>query len=147
MVYFFRDCDGYYTLLCSTVFEVSRKLPATLVLLLRGIAKGEPTARLTRELQLSRQTVHARRHQLLSNLNESAPTDTMEGQTFEVDENYQNAGGKKVTRIATRMTQLAAVPINNRDMAPMTTTARRSFMSSATKRAKSAVGWLRTAIQ
>ena len=39
-----RDCDGYYTLLSGTVFEGSRKRPAVLVLLLRGIAKGESTA-------------------------------------------------------------------------------------------------------
>lgn len=90
-----RDCDGYYTLLSGTVFEASRKRPAVLVLLLRGITKGEPTARLARELHLSRQTVHTRRHQLQSNLNQSAPTDTMAGQTFEVDEIYQNAGEKK----------------------------------------------------
>jgi transposase-like protein len=94
-----RDCDGYYTLLSGTVFEGSRKRPATLVLLLRGIAKGEPTARLARELQLSRQTVHTRRHQLQSNLNEHAPTDTMQGQTFEVNEIYQNAGEKKYTSL------------------------------------------------
>jgi hypothetical protein len=65
-----------------------------IALLLRGISKGEPTARLARELQLSRQTVHTRRQQIQANLNESAPTDTMEGQTFEVDEIYQNAGEK-----------------------------------------------------
>jgi transposase-like protein len=94
-----RDCDGYYTLLSGTVFEGSRKRPATVVLLLRGIAKGEPTARLARELQLSRQTVHTRRHQLQFNLNEHAPTDTMEGQTFEVDEIYLNAGEKKYTSL------------------------------------------------
>ena len=90
-----RDCDGYYTLLSGTVFEGSRKRPATLVLLLRGIAKGESSARLARELHLSRQTVHTRRHQLQSSLNESAPTDTMPGQTFEVDEIYLNAGEKR----------------------------------------------------
>jgi transposase-like protein len=90
-----RACDGYYTLLSGTIFAGSRKRPAVLILLLRGISKGEPTARLARELQLSRQTVHTRRQQIQTNLNESAPTDTMEGQTFEVDEIYQNAGEKK----------------------------------------------------
>jgi transposase-like protein len=89
------DCDGYYTLLSGTVFEGSRKRPATLVLLLRGISKGESTARLARELHLSRQTVHTRRHQIQSNLNENASTELMEGQTFEVDEIYQNAGEKR----------------------------------------------------
>ena len=49
-----RACEGYYTLLTGTVFEKTRQRPATLVLLLRGIAKGEPTARLARELELSR---------------------------------------------------------------------------------------------
>jgi hypothetical protein len=90
-----RVCDGYYTLLSGTIFEGSRKRPAVLVLLLRGIAKGESTARLARELQLSRQTVHTRRQQIQANLNDSAPTDMMDGTTFEVDELYQNAGEKR----------------------------------------------------
>ncbi len=90
-----QACDGYYTLLTGTVFEATRQRPATVVLLLRGIAKGEPTARLARELHLSRQTVHTLRHRIQLNLNDSAPTDTMAGQTFEVDESYQNAGDKR----------------------------------------------------
>src|SRR5215208_7485357 len=47
-----RACDGYYTLLTGTAFEKTRQRPATLVLLLRGVAKGESTARLARELGL-----------------------------------------------------------------------------------------------
>jgi transposase-like protein len=90
-----RTCDGYYTLLSGTVFEGSRQRPATLVLLLRGISKGESTARLARELRLSRQTVHTLRQRLQTNVNDTAPTDAMAGQTFEVDEIYQNAGEKK----------------------------------------------------
>jgi predicted RNA-binding Zn-ribbon protein involved in translation (DUF1610 family) len=39
-----RACDGYDTLLSGTAFEGSRQRPATLVLLLRGITKGESTA-------------------------------------------------------------------------------------------------------
>ena len=49
-----QGCDGYYTLLTGTVFAKTRQRPATLVLLLHGIAKGEPTARLARELGLPR---------------------------------------------------------------------------------------------
>jgi transposase-like protein len=103
-----RECDGYYTLLSGTAFEGSRQRPATLVLLLRGIAKGESTARLARELLLSRQTVHTLRQLLQSNLNDTAPTNVMEGQTFEVDELYQNAGEKKYT--ASRPRRSAASP-------------------------------------
>jgi transposase-like protein len=90
-----RVCDGYYTLLSGTIFEGSRKRPAVLVLLLRGISKGDSTARLARELQLLRQTVHRLRQWLQTNVNGSAPTGVTDGQTFEVDEVYQNAGGKK----------------------------------------------------
>jgi hypothetical protein len=59
-------CDGYYMLLKGTVFEKTHQQPATLVLLLRGIAKGEPTA----------------------------PTAPLTGTTFEAGELYQNAGEK-----------------------------------------------------
>jgi transposase-like protein len=90
-----RACDHYYTLLSGTVFAGSRQRPATIVLLLRGISKGESTARLARELALSRQTVHTLRQRIQANVNDSAPTETMVGATFEVDEVYQNAGEKK----------------------------------------------------
>jgi transposase-like protein len=90
-----RACDGYYTLLTGTTFAKTRQRPATLVLLLRGIAKGEPTARLARALGVSRRQVHTLRHRVQENLNATAPTDVMRGTAFEADELYQNAGGKK----------------------------------------------------
>jgi transposase-like protein len=90
-----RACDGYYTLLTNTVFEKTRQRPATLVLLLRGIAKGEPTARLARELGLSRKQLHTLRQRVQTNLNHTAPVDVMTGTAFEADELYQNAGEKK----------------------------------------------------
>ena len=90
-----RGCDGYYTLLTGTAFAKTRQCPATLVLLLRGIAKGEPTARLARELGLSRKQVHTLRQRVQANLNATAPTDVMGGTAFEADELYQNAGEKK----------------------------------------------------
>src|SRR5918998_6851283 len=90
-----RACDGYYTLLTGTVFAKTRQRPATLVLLLRGIAKGEPTARLARELGLSRKQLHTLRQRIQARLNESAPTGVMAGTAFEADEAYPNPGGKK----------------------------------------------------
>jgi transposase-like protein len=90
-----RACEGYYTLLTGTVFEKTRQRPATLVLLLRGIAKGEPTARLARELGLSRKQLHTLRQRIQTRLNATAPTDVMAGTAFEADELYQNAGEKK----------------------------------------------------
>ena len=88
-------CDGYYTLLSETVFEKTRQRPATLVLLLRGIAKGESSARLSRELGIGRKRVMQLRHIIQNNLYETLPTAVMDGQTFEADEVYQNAGEKR----------------------------------------------------
>jgi transposase-like protein len=90
-----RACEGYYTLLTGTVFEKTRQRPATLVLLRRGIAKGEPTARLARELGVSRKQLHTLRQRIQTRLNATAPTDAMVGTAFEADELYQNAGEKR----------------------------------------------------
>jgi hypothetical protein len=82
-------------LLTGTVFAKTRQPPTTLVLLLRGIAKGEPTARLARELGLSRKQLHTLRQRIQARLNATAPTDMMVGTAFEADELYQHAGEKQ----------------------------------------------------
>jgi transposase-like protein len=103
-----RACDGYYTLLTGTVFAKTRQRPATLVLLLRGVAKGEPTARLARELGLSRKQLHTLRWRIQTQLNDTAPTETMAGTIFEADELYQNAGEKKQAASRSRRPATAA---------------------------------------
>lgn len=90
-----RQCDGYYTILTDTAFEKTRQRPATLVLLLRGVAQGETTARLSRELAMSYTQTLTLRQRLQDNANETAPMDLMAGTHFESDEVYQNAGEKK----------------------------------------------------
>jgi transposase-like protein len=90
-----RACDAYYTLLTGTVFAKTRQPPATLVLLLRGVAKGESTARLARELGLSRTQLHTLRQRIQTNVNATAPTHKMMGTAFEADALDQNAGEKK----------------------------------------------------
>jgi transposase-like protein len=90
-----RDCDGYYTIVTNTVFEKTRQRPATLVLLLRGVAQGETTARLSRELGMSYNQVLTLRQRLQDNANETAPLEQMNGQHVESDEVYVNAGGKR----------------------------------------------------
>lgn len=90
-----RACDGYYTLLTHTAFAKTRQTATALVLLLRGVAKGESTARLARELTLSRQQLGTLRKRVMQNLDDTAPTELMQGTAFEADEVYQNAGTKK----------------------------------------------------
>jgi transposase-like protein len=103
-----RACDGYYTLLTGTTFAKTRQRPTTLVLLLRGIANGEPTARLARELGVLRKQVHTIRHRVQANLHATAPTDVMWGIACEADEVYQNAGGK--THAPSRPSRSATPP-------------------------------------
>jgi hypothetical protein len=67
------------------------------VLRLRGIAKGEPTARLACELGVSRKQLHTLRQRIQAHLNATAPTGVMTGSAFEADELYQNAGENKHT--------------------------------------------------
>lgn len=89
-----RACDGYSTLLTNTVFAKSRQRPATLVLLLRGIAKGEPTARVAREGGRSRKPRHTWRQRVQTHLNDTAPAEVMTGTAFEAAARYQHAGEK-----------------------------------------------------
>lgn len=89
-----RACDGYYTMLSGTPFAKTRQAPATLVLLLRGISKGETIARLARELRMDRKRLGELRHKLQENLYDTLPGAPLEGTTFEADEVYQNAGEK-----------------------------------------------------
>jgi transposase-like protein len=92
-----RNCDGYYTLLTGSVFAKTRQPPSKLVLLLRGISKGESTARLARELPMERKHLTDLRQRIQANLFDTLPADVMEGIHFEADELYQNAGEKKYT--------------------------------------------------
>jgi transposase-like protein len=89
-----RMCQRTYTMLTDTVFEKTRQRPATIVLLLRGIAKGESTARLSRELDLDRKRLGELRQQIQTNLYNTLPGELMTGTAFEADELYQNAGRK-----------------------------------------------------
>jgi len=91
-----KDCDRYHTLLTDTAFAKTRQTPSTLVLLLRGLTKGESTSRLSRELSITRKQMSTIRKRLQANLYDCLSENVMEGETaFEADELYQSAGEKK----------------------------------------------------
>jgi transposase-like protein len=90
-----QACDRYHTILTGTVFEKTRQPPSKLVLILRGIAKGEPTARLARELEIDRAQLHGLRQRVQANLAQTRPTAVLAEPVFEADELYQNAGEKR----------------------------------------------------
>ena len=66
-VYRCLECEGIYNLYSSTVFEKKHLRPSQVVLLLRGVSKGESSMKLAKELSLSRTTVHELRKQLQAN--------------------------------------------------------------------------------
>jgi len=94
-VYRCRRCGRPYNLYSGTVFAGCRLRPSQVVLLLRGLCKGEPTAVLARELKLCRQTVHALRRQLQANGERLQPDSPLSDERTETDELFQNAGEKR----------------------------------------------------
>jgi transposase-like protein len=90
-----QRCRNTYNLYTGTIFAGSQLEPRRVVLLLRGVCKGEPAAALAEELALSRQCVHRWRKRIQQNaytLLSDAPLSDAETET---DEMFQNAGEKR----------------------------------------------------
>ena len=94
-VYRCKRCAKTYTLYSGSVFEGRHLPPAQVVLLLRGFLQGVSSARLARELDLSRTTVHEIRHQLHQNAERLQPESPLPDARTETDELFQNAGKKR----------------------------------------------------
>jgi len=94
IVYRCRHCDQAYNLYTNTLFEHHHLTPPQVVLLLRGVLKGEPTTTLAAELQLNYQTVLNLRHQLQTQAVTLQPNTALADQQTETDEMFQNAGEK-----------------------------------------------------
>ena len=94
-VYRCRECQGLYNVYSGTIFQARHLRPSQVVLLLRGVCKGEPTATLARELGLPRSTVHGLRQQLQQNAQAMQPGTPLPDDVTETDEMFQNAGEKR----------------------------------------------------
>jgi len=88
-------CQGIYNLYSGTVFEGKHFRPAQAILLLRGVCKGEPTATIAREIEVTRQTVHDLRKALQANAERLQPAEPLPDPQTETDEMFQNAGEKR----------------------------------------------------
>jgi transposase-like protein len=94
-VYRCKGCQGIYNLYSGTVFEGKYFRPAQAVLLMRGICKGEPAATMSREIGVTRQTVHEMRKMIQANAERLQPRDPLPDERTETDEMFQNAGEKR----------------------------------------------------
>jgi transposase-like protein len=90
------QCGQTYNLYTGTVLEQHHLTPAQVVLLLRGIVKGETTAAVWRELGVGYEAVLNVRHELQAHAEQLQPTDAVPDTETESDEMFQN-GGKRNT--------------------------------------------------
>jgi transposase-like protein len=91
-----RRCDRTYNVYSGTVFEGRRLTAEQVVLLVRGVVKGEQAQILANEVGVCRQTVQAIRQQMQANARLIQPNNPLEtDEQAETDEMYQNAGEKK----------------------------------------------------
>ena len=90
-----RRCQGIYHLYSGTVFAGSQLVPEHVVLIVRGVLQGQPTAHLAREIGLTEKTVLKWRHRLQGRAEHLQPETPLPDQATESDEMFQNAGEKR----------------------------------------------------
>ena len=91
-----RGCGSVFNAYTGTPLQKTHRSPAQLVLILRGIAQGIPTARLARELGCDRKHLLELRHKLQGLAAVAASrTGPVFGSPTEADEMFQNAGEKR----------------------------------------------------
>lgn len=91
-----RHCGAVFNAYTGTPLQKTHRSPAQLVLILRGIWQGTPTARLARELGCDRKHLLELRHKLqgLAAI-AAARVGPVCGTHAEADEMFQNAGEKR----------------------------------------------------
>jgi transposase-like protein len=94
-VYRCKHCCQIYNLYSGTVFQQCHLTPQQVILLLRGVLKGEATTTLAAELDVSYQTVLDLRHKLQANAVTLQPDTPLPDNVTESDEMFQNAGEKR----------------------------------------------------
>jgi transposase-like protein len=99
-------CGRVFNAWTGTAFQGTQRGPAALVLIIRGIAQGTPTAQLARELGCSRRHLLDLRHRLQHLAWVRLPRRRLPDDHAEADEMFQNAGEKR--EAARRPTRPAA---------------------------------------
>jgi transposase-like protein len=94
-VYRCKHCHGIYNLYSGTIFAARHLPPQEVVLLVRGVLKGESAATLAREMGRSKTTITALRHLIQTQAAQLQPETPLADQVVEADELFQNAGEKK----------------------------------------------------
>jgi transposase-like protein len=94
-VYRCNECGKTYNLYSGTVFQQRHLTPQQVVLLVRGVLKGEPSTVLAAELGLNYITVQELRRDLHDNAMQMQSETPLGDEQTETDEMFQNAGEKR----------------------------------------------------
>ena len=87
-------CRRVFNAFTGTILHGIRRRPSELVLIVRGIAQGVPTAQLARELGCDRSELLELRHRLQDAAFRNRDRMPLDDEVLEADEAYQNAGEK-----------------------------------------------------
>ena len=90
-----KVCERVYNLYTGTVFAGCQLSASQVVLLLRGVCKGESSASLAAELGVCRSTVHLLRQKVQTNGYTRLAEGPVRDSETETDEMFQNAGEKR----------------------------------------------------
>jgi transposase-like protein len=90
-----KGCHRVFNAFSDTLLHGLRRRPSELVLIVRGIAQGVPTAQLARELGCDRSELLALRHRLQHAAWRFRDQRRLDDRVVEADEMYQNAGEKR----------------------------------------------------
>lgn len=90
-----KACRRVFNMFTGTQWQGTHLSPAQILLILRGVAQGSPTAKLAREVGISRQHLLILRHRMQANALDAADHSPLPDTQTEADEMYQNAGEKR----------------------------------------------------
>ena len=88
-------CGRVFNAFTGTSLQGTHRRPAQLLMILRGIAQGTPTAQRARELGCDRKGLLTLRHRLQERARIGRDRNPLEDDVVEADEMYQNAGEKR----------------------------------------------------
>jgi transposase-like protein len=88
-------CGRVFNAWTGTILQGTHRRPCQILLILRDVATGEPTARMARELGCDRKHLLGLRHRLQEHARRWLDRNPLDDAVVEADEMYQNAGEKR----------------------------------------------------
>jgi transposase-like protein len=88
-------CGGVFNAWTGTSLQGTQRRPAAILMIVRGVAQGTPTAQMARELGCDRKHLLTLRHRLQEEARLHLDRNPLGDAVVEADEMYQNAGEKR----------------------------------------------------